>query len=318
MASKSKLKCEQPTRNWSELPSDLTINILQRLGAVDPLENAQKVCTALRKVCKDPAMWRVVRMEACLDDPVRRAAYKEMCKQAVDRSQGQLLDLTVRYGDYELLLFIADRSSQLRRLELVKFRHIFNEEWGEAFKKLPLLEELGFIETKIWEHNIEDVARYCPLLKTLKLNQKADRLSYGSDDDIDYILSMQDDSALAIGRHLRALTHLELIGNSMTNNGLQYILRSCCHLESLDLRRCRNMWGLREDLGKKCSQQIKNVKFPCDDLKGHPYARDVLYEPEYDSDYVSWEVYDPYDHLYDDDYTANNNDNFDNLNDVEP
>ncbi|XP_076915322.1 putative F-box/LRR-repeat protein 22 [Bidens hawaiensis] len=49
MASKSKLKCEQPTRNWSELPSDLTINILQRLGVVDRLENAQKVCTAWRK-----------------------------------------------------------------------------------------------------------------------------------------------------------------------------------------------------------------------------------------------------------------------------
>ncbi|XP_076897375.1 putative F-box/LRR-repeat protein 22 [Bidens hawaiensis] len=130
----------------------------------------------------------------------------------------------------------------------------------------------------------------------------------------------QDDSALAIGRHLRALTHLELIGNIMTNHGLQYILRSCCHLESLDMRRCRNMWGLREDLGKKCSQQIKNVKFPCDDLKGHPYARDVLYEPEYESDYLPWEVYDPYDHLYDDDYTltTNNNDNFDDLDAVEP
>ncbi|XP_076917356.1 putative F-box protein At4g05475 [Bidens hawaiensis] len=198
------------------------------------------------------------------------------------------------------------------------FRHIFNEEWGEAFKKLPLLEELGFIETEIWEHNIEDVARYCPLLKTLKLNQKADRSSYGSDDDIDYILSMQDDSALAIRRHLRALTHLELIGNSMTNHGLQYILRSCCHLQSLDLRRCRNMWGLHEDWGKRCSQQIKNVKFPWEELKGHPYARDVLYEPEYDSDYVPWEVYDPYDHLYDDDYTANNNGNLDDLDAVEP
>ncbi|XP_076899741.1 putative F-box/LRR-repeat protein 23 [Bidens hawaiensis] len=199
MASKSKLKIEEPARNWSELPSDLTINILQRLGVVDRLENAQKVCTAWRKICKDPAMWRVVYMEACLEDPVgraRRAAYKEMCKQAVDRSQGQLLDLTVRYGDYELLLYIADRSSQLRRLELVKFRHIFNEKWGEAFEKLPLLEELRFIETEVWEHNIEDAARYCPLLKTLKLNQKPAYLSYGSDDDIDYILSMRDDNAL--------------------------------------------------------------------------------------------------------------------------
>ncbi|XP_076915324.1 putative F-box/LRR-repeat protein 23 [Bidens hawaiensis] len=214
-------------------------------------------------------------MEPCLDDPVRKAAYKEMCKQAVDGSQGQLLDLTVRYGDYELLLYIADRSSQLRRLELVKSRHIFNEKWGEAFKKLPLLEELGFTETEIWEHNIEDVACYCPLLKTLKLNQKAARLSYGSDDDIDYILNMQDDSALAIGRHLCELTHLELIGNSMTNHGLQFILRRAS-------------------------------------------ARDALYEPEYDSDYVPWEEYDPYDHLYDDDYTANDNDSVDNLNAVEP
>ncbi|KAJ0841944.1 putative F-box domain-containing protein [Helianthus annuus] len=53
---------KQEERNWLDLPSDVTANILNRIGMVDILENAQKVCTAWRKICKDPPMWRVINM----------------------------------------------------------------------------------------------------------------------------------------------------------------------------------------------------------------------------------------------------------------
>ncbi|MFS8012535.1 putative F-box domain-containing protein [Helianthus anomalus] len=54
----SKLNMKQEKKNWLDLPSDVTFNILNRIGMVDILENAQKVCTAWRKICKDPTMWR--------------------------------------------------------------------------------------------------------------------------------------------------------------------------------------------------------------------------------------------------------------------
>ncbi|KAF5770756.1 putative F-box domain-containing protein [Helianthus annuus] len=46
----SELNLKQEKRNWLDLPSDVTANILNRIGMVDILENAQKVCTAWRKI----------------------------------------------------------------------------------------------------------------------------------------------------------------------------------------------------------------------------------------------------------------------------
>ncbi|GKD42395.1 putative F-box domain-containing protein [Tanacetum coccineum] len=65
MTSTSKSNLQK--RDWSELPSDIMSNILSRLCINDILENAQKVCTAWRRVSKDPAMWRVIIMNDLFD-----------------------------------------------------------------------------------------------------------------------------------------------------------------------------------------------------------------------------------------------------------
>ncbi|EFH51110.1 hypothetical protein ARALYDRAFT_911820 [Arabidopsis lyrata subsp. lyrata] len=49
---------DEKWRNWAELPSKLTSSILLRLGAIEILENAQKVCTSWHRVCKDPSIKR--------------------------------------------------------------------------------------------------------------------------------------------------------------------------------------------------------------------------------------------------------------------
>lgn len=95
-----------------ELPYDVIANILYRVGVYDILENAQKVCTTWHKICKDPAMWRVINMENNFKDVNinERSLMQEMCKHAVDRSQGQLIDITVcDFVNKELLEYIADR-----------------------------------------------------------------------------------------------------------------------------------------------------------------------------------------------------------------
>ncbi|GJT62118.1 retrovirus-related pol polyprotein from transposon TNT 1-94 [Tanacetum coccineum] len=63
-------RSEKQKRDWLKLPSDVTRNILYRVGVIDILENAQK-------------------------DPNARPPLQDMCKHAVDRSQGQLVDLTI-------------------------------------------------------------------------------------------------------------------------------------------------------------------------------------------------------------------------------
>lgn len=118
ISSKSKPKSNRrrmtepaPTmRNWLELPPDLTANILHRLGAIEILESAQKVCTTWRKICKDPAMWRVIDMRNLGDLHAMPYCLEKMCRHAVDRSEGQLIDINIEYfGTDELLDYIVER-----------------------------------------------------------------------------------------------------------------------------------------------------------------------------------------------------------------
>ncbi|CAH1448700.1 unnamed protein product [Lactuca virosa] len=48
--------------NWLKLPEELMANILQRLSYLEILKSASKVCTTWKKICKDPAMWKVIDM----------------------------------------------------------------------------------------------------------------------------------------------------------------------------------------------------------------------------------------------------------------
>ncbi|XP_076938898.1 putative F-box/LRR-repeat protein 23 [Bidens hawaiensis] len=108
------------------------------------------------------------------------------------------------------------RSSQLRHLELVYYVSTIDGIMStEAFKKLSSLEELSLVRTMIKKVNIEDVGRYCPLLKTLKLNEEGFRLRELVMDGAD----VQNEIALAIAENLPQLTHLELIGNCIQNIG---------------------------------------------------------------------------------------------------
>ncbi|CAI9302790.1 unnamed protein product [Lactuca saligna] len=113
------------------------------------------------------------------------------------------------------------------------------------------------------------------MLKTLKLNQETCQWWHGRINEKS--LMIRNRTAVAIGENLPELRHLELIGNNMTNIGLQAILDGCCHLESLDLRECLYI-DLMGELGMKCSEKIKCLKLPNDSLKG------CLYYREYDLD----------------------------------
>ncbi|KAJ0615230.1 putative F-box domain, leucine-rich repeat domain superfamily, F-box-like domain superfamily [Helianthus annuus] len=276
-------RVKPPTRNWLELPSDLMVNILQRIGLKDILEKAQLVCTAWREICKDPALWRVVHLDNTFRCPFDKTECQQMLKIAVDRSQGQLVDLTlIDVLDHELLQYVAARSSQLRRLEIMYY-FVDHGIWSEAFKKFPLLEELSLLRTDISQEDIEVVGKHCPLLKTLKVNQQA--------------MTLQNEIALAIVKSLPKLTHLELIGSSIKNTELQAILDGCCHLESLDLRRCTHL-DLNEDLGKRCSQQIKHLKLPNQHLESS--IRDLLDDQgAYSDDFDEYDAYSDY-YGYDD------------------
>nr|GEY36045.1 hypothetical protein [Tanacetum cinerariifolium] len=192
---------EKATRNWLDLPSDIMINILQRINVFVILQSVRK----------------------------------QICKNLVDKSQGQLVDITMNgFCDDKLLQYVAERSSQLRRLK-IGFKNNAFYNLSEALKKFPLLEELG-LDIQIQEEAIQTLGRDCPMLKTLKLSKQS---------------GFKDDTlGLAIADNLPGLRHLQLIWCKLTDTGLRAILDRCHHLQVLDLQMCGHV-DLRGELGQR-------------------------------------------------------------------
>jgi F-box/leucine-rich repeat protein 2/20 len=121
-------------------------------------------------------------------------------------------------------------------------------------KKQPFLEELeiaycGFVGIEFFEY----IGQCCPLLKSLKFSP-----CFEEDNKC-------DDIAFAIAKTMSMLRHLAILNNALTNDGLLAILDGCPLLESLDLRGCRHL-DFEGSLGKRCNEQIKELRFPTESV----------------------------------------------------
>ncbi|KAA8519423.1 hypothetical protein F0562_013702 [Nyssa sinensis] len=273
-SSSSSESTVEEMRNWLELPPEVMATILQRLGAVNILTVAQTVCTTWRNICKDPAMWRTIDMQNSIDYPDMEYALEKIAKHAIDRSCGQLIDINIGYYcTDELLQYITDRTSYLRRLQLVCCYNISDEGFSEAAKKLPLLEELHLYDCSLSKEAIGTVGRCCPLLRSFKFNNhRFSRPQIGSDEE-----------ALAIAENMPELRHLQLFGNKITNNGLEAILDGCPHLESLDLRHCLKI-SLEGNMGKRLHEQIKDLRRPSDSIADYEFDSQIHDDDSFDDE----------------------------------
>ncbi|KAJ4703052.1 F-box protein [Melia azedarach] len=270
---------DEQSRTWAELPADITSTILSKVGAIDVLTSAQRVCSSWLGICRDPAMWRNIDMHNLGDLWDMEHDLEKMCRHAVDRSEGHLLSINIEYfGTDELLEYIARRSSRLRNLRLVSCYSISDQGFGGAVANFPLLEELDLSYCSLSKEALEAVGKSCPLLKSLKLNSQGYR----------YPKIECDEEAIAIAENMHGLRHLQIFGNKLTNNGLQAILDGCPLLQSLDLRQCFNV-SLGGNLEKICTQRIKDLRRPndsTDDYEFDPEVQDVCWSSAED-DYPS-------------------------------
>ncbi|KAK6932117.1 Leucine-rich repeat [Dillenia turbinata] len=265
MKVQSEESSSKEVRNWLELPSEVTCLILKKLGTIEILINAQRVCKLWWKLCKDPAMWRTIDLsdlKYCRDmdlDP------EKVARNAVDRSCGELVDISIEdFGTDILMEYITARTSNLKRLRLVCCC-IYDEGLSNAAKKLPLLEDLEISLCSFTRESLEVVGRCCPRLRTLKYNKWGDGRPRGE----------CDEEALAIAECMPELRHLQLFGNKLTNDGLQAILDGCPHLEYLDLRWCFNI-TLPGDLGRRCAERLKTLRRPNDPTHDYEFHAENL------------------------------------------
>ncbi|XP_059665984.1 F-box protein SKIP19-like [Cornus florida] len=278
----------EETRNWLELPRDVTAMILHKLGAIEILTSAQKVCMTWRMICKDPAMWRTIDMHNLGDDGDMDYDLEKMARHAIDRSCGQLVDINIEYfGTDELVQYIIERTSQLRCLRLICCLCISSYGLCEAAKGLPLLEELHmYLCHDVPKEALEAFGRCCPLLKSFSLNNIGWRSK---------VIEIEfDDEALVVAGNMPELRNLKLFGNRMTNVGLQAILDGCPHLESLDLRQCFNV-DLEGDLAKGLYKKIKYLQLPNDSTEAYEFGAQ-FYDADSFGDESPSELYDSSDY----------------------
>ncbi|CAK8566647.1 unnamed protein product [Lathyrus sativus] len=249
-------KLESPTTNpnWLELPKEITANILHRLGAVEILTSARNVCPYWWNICKDPLLWRTIRMSDISILRYNSSNLSKIFRYAVDQSCGGLEDIYLKYfGNDELFQYVADRASQLRCLRIENCqRSLSKEGLSEAVKKFPLLEELHISDCHILHSvSFNTIGQSCPLLKSLKLKGFFD-----VNKECDY-------QAFGIGETMPGLCHLELLKINLSNVGLIAILDGCPLLESLDIRGCLHL-DLSGSIGQRCKKQIKDLRLPED------------------------------------------------------
>ncbi|CAJ2640722.1 unnamed protein product [Trifolium pratense] len=250
--------------NWLELPRDITENILLRLDTIDIVKSVCLVCPLWWNIFKDPLMWQSIHMTN-----FKRLSYidlRKICRYAVERSRGHLLDIDIKYfGTEDLLQYIAQNGSNLRSMQLVSC--IFNSDEGfcEAVRKFSRLEELNIsLCDNISDDSLEVIGISCPLLKSLKFNRcRGSPIWRGLDSD-----------AFIISETMSRLRCLEIKRNPLTDVGLVAILDKCPLLEYLDIQDCYNL-SLGESLRKRCIEQIKDLRLPilnkCEDFDYDEY-----------------------------------------------
>ena len=160
----------------------------------------------------------------------------------------------------------------------------------EVAQKLPQLEELGISISNLSKDSLENIGRSCPRLKSLKFNVEGYRRPHIE----------CDEDALAIAETMPALRHLQLFGNKLTNDGLLAILDGCPNLESLDLRQCFNV-SLVGSLGRRCAEQIKDLRLPYDPIDDYPFEAENDYgslDEDYPSGISDIDILSDYDYDY--------------------
>ncbi|CAA0393530.1 unnamed protein product [Arabidopsis thaliana] len=113
-------------------------------------------------------------MNSSLSSPIDPSILKRLGRMmchAVALSQGGCVEINIEhFGTDSLLTYIADRSSNLRRLGLAKCDQITGMGLFTEAMKLPLLEDLELSYCLIKGKNLEAIGFACLHLKTLKLN----------------------------------------------------------------------------------------------------------------------------------------------------
>ncbi|KAJ1694839.1 hypothetical protein LUZ63_011537 [Rhynchospora breviuscula] len=131
-------------RSWAELERGVLILIFLKLGTMEVLRIAGSVCRSWRKVAtEEPLLWR--RIDMISHDYYHSDAFKliDPARLAIDRSGGRLEEFAAAYfADDNLLRYLCDRTSVLKKLNLISNGQLSAAAIAETAERQPQLEEI--------------------------------------------------------------------------------------------------------------------------------------------------------------------------------
>ncbi|KAF9601249.1 hypothetical protein IFM89_018359 [Coptis chinensis] len=111
---------EGVTTNWLDLPEDVIITIFMKLGPFEVFCSAQGVCSSWRNLAKEPRIFRSIVISR--SQWLRFGNYyPNLAKHAVDRSCGQVAEISFDGWDWDcgwFLQYIADQPNMVKRLRM--------------------------------------------------------------------------------------------------------------------------------------------------------------------------------------------------------
>ncbi|PIA30460.1 hypothetical protein AQUCO_05500022v1 [Aquilegia coerulea] len=233
------------------MPGDIMIIIFLKIDTVDLLTHVQFVCSSWKKLAKEPRLFHTIVIPKALAR--HTCNVKDLAKEAVDRSCGELLEFyNENYCGDDLLLYVVNESKSLRSFRVCHGSNICGDIILELARKHPLLEELEFSE-RFRYYGIDivfkEVGHSCLRLKRFTLTLGGEFFG-----DCEII----NDIALAIAENIPQLHCLRLSGE-FSGVGCKAILDGCSKLECLDHRKF-NFNVLEQNLLKNFVGKIKDLR----------------------------------------------------------
>lgn len=259
--------------SWADLTYEALVEIFKRLDFEDLYLSVPLVCKAWCRASMDSACWERVNMEDCFRKREETSMWWEpsfekkmdyMVKLVVDRSRGNLRELSTRHCSNAALCYLATRCPLIRSISVASSSGITDLSACQIAKACRQLEHLDVSECQnLTYFSMEQIGLNCKYVTALKRNRLIGECDPARKSLLprEYLQTVTPASAdgevLVLAKLMPKLKHLELRYSKLSDQGLASLVDGCTDLEHLDLIGCSNLtWRALDQAGEK----LKNLK----------------------------------------------------------
>ncbi|XP_062119554.1 F-box/LRR-repeat protein At3g48880-like [Humulus lupulus] len=231
--------------SWKDLPFDILVKIFMALDILDVVAGVSRVCTSWRAASRDPKIWNSIDLskvkfnsgripetsdDLYIDGPSNKIML--VLKNSLKLNRGNVSCLIFQFYAFltnEHLLYIAERTPNLKRLVLPAWNKLDVDGFDEAIKHWSNLESLTVPCVYSPCNMMKSIGAYCNNFSEIKI-----------------MCPVDSDFALSIASHTPNLKVLSLRCTVVFKQALLILLKKLNKLEVLNLAHSLMVCDTRE------------------------------------------------------------------------